>query len=85
MSMADQKTPEELAAEAEAKARAEAEAKAKAPKAKVAPAEDTITLHFEGAPYTGTLNIDAEELAVDEGTVKVPSRLVAAARQAGFK
>lgn len=48
-------------------------------------AEPTITLHFEGAPYTGTLMVGVEEMEVTDGTVKVPSRLVAAARQAGFK
>lgn len=47
--------------------------------------ESTITLHFVGSPYTGTLIVGVEEIAVDEGVVKVPSRLVAAARQAGFQ
>lgn len=48
-------------------------------------AEDTITLHFVGSPYTGKLIVGVEEIAVDEGVVKVPSRLVAGARQAGFQ
>jgi hypothetical protein len=84
--MADQKTPEELAADAEAKAKAKAEADAaKAAKVKAAPAEDTITLRCEGAPWSGTLRIGVEEFVVTDGVVEVPARALQGAHQAGFR
>lgn len=82
--MADQKTPDEIAAEAAAKAQAEADAKA-AKAAKAKPAEDTTTLHFIGTPYSGTLRIGTEEFEVKDGAVDVPARALQGAQQAGFR
>lgn len=61
-------------------------APAEAPKkAKAAPAEDTVTLHFVGQPYSGTLLIGTESFEVKDGAVSVPERLLAGATQAGFR
>lgn len=52
---------------------------------KAAPAEETIELTFQGEPWSGSLNIGVEAFTVTDGKVTVPVRVIAGARQAGFR
>jgi hypothetical protein len=50
-----------------------------------ATAEPTVVMMFEGRPYTGTLMIGIDEIAVIEGVAQVPVRLITGASHAGFR